>query len=180
MQLILLPLSHHILSNTAADELFNCLYLSGKQTLLRAALVWSIIKYNATWKCIRHETRVSTSHSDFLLVIRFVSPHMLTAAVCACIFILEAFFFSFVHTVMFFFPPLLGYSLRQRVFIYLSEVHPFKGNKIMYVWLWCYCRAVLSIQGITSNTVARLLQFVLFQRRQLIQKALSKLTHRVR
>lgn len=64
-KLILLLHSHHILSYTPANELFNCLYLWGKQTLLRAAPVWSIIKYNATWKCIRHETRIWTSHSDF-------------------------------------------------------------------------------------------------------------------
>ena len=106
-KLILLLHSHHILSYTPATELFNCLYLWGKQALLRAAPVWSIIKYNATWKCIRHETRVWTSHSDFLLVIHFVPVHMLTAAVffssCVCVFILEAFsplctlwcFFSF-------------------------------------------------------------------------------------
>lgn len=78
----ILPLhSHHILSYMPATELFNCLYLRGKQALLRAASVWSIIKYNATWKCIRHETRAWTSHSDFLLFIHFVSVHMLTAAV---------------------------------------------------------------------------------------------------
>lgn len=75
-KLILLPHSHHILSYMPANELFSCLYLWVKQTLLRAALVWSIIKYNAAWKCIRHETRVWTSHSDFPPCYPFcVHPH---------------------------------------------------------------------------------------------------------
>ena len=84
--------SHHILSYTLATELFSCLYLWGKQAPLRAAPVWSIIKYNATWKCIRHETRVWTSHSDFLLVIHFVLVLMLTAAVYVCIWFRFFFF----------------------------------------------------------------------------------------
>lgn len=110
---LILPLhSHHILSYTPATELFNCLYLWGKQTLLRAAPVWSIIKYNATWKCIRHETRVWTSHSDFLLVIHFVSVHMLTAVVflCVCVYF-KSFFQPCAHCDAFF--PLLGYSVSQ-------------------------------------------------------------------
>lgn len=84
-EFILLLHSCHILSYTQPNELFSCLYLWGKQALLRAAPVWSIIKYNATWKCIRHETGAWTSHSGFLLVSHFVPVLMLTAALCACI-----------------------------------------------------------------------------------------------
>lgn len=92
-----------------AAELFNCLYLWGKQALLRAALVWSIIKYNATWKCIRHETRVWTSHLDFLLVMHFALVHMLTAAV----FSLSIYFTSFcsLETLFFSFTWLLSESV---------------------------------------------------------------------
>lgn len=89
-KLILLLHSHHILSYRPTAELFSCLYLWGMQALLRAAPVWSIIKYDATWKCIRHETRVWTSHSDFLLVTHFVWDYVLTAAV----FIFEHLFFK--------------------------------------------------------------------------------------
>lgn len=130
-KLILLLHSHHILSYTPAAELFNCLYLWGKQALLRAAPVWSIIKYNATWKCIRHETTVWTSHSDFLLVIHFVSAHMLTAAVfffCVCVFILEA--FSALCTLRCFFS--FAWLLWESVVLTVcySSWH-LEGNKIM-------------------------------------------------
>lgn len=84
-EFILLLHSYHILSYTQPNELFSCLYLWGKQALLRAAPVWSIIKYNATWKCIRHETGAWTSHSGFLLVSHFVPVLMLTPALCMCI-----------------------------------------------------------------------------------------------
>lgn len=94
--------SHHILSYMPTTELFNCLYLWGKQALLRAAPVWSIIKYNATWKCIRHETRVWTSHSDFLLGIHFVSVHMLTAAVFIFEYLLYKLFQPCAHSNVFF------------------------------------------------------------------------------
>lgn len=84
-EFFLLLHSYHILSYTQNNELFSCLYLWGKRALLRAAPVWSIIKYNATWKCIRHETGAWTSHSGSLLVSHFVPALLLTAALCVCI-----------------------------------------------------------------------------------------------
>lgn len=126
-------------SYTLATELFNCLYLWGKQALLRAAPVWSIIKYNATWKCIRHETRVWTSHSDFLLVIHFVLVHMLTAAVLVWVFILQA--FSALCRLFFFL--CLATLWVSGLECLLSAVDIWRAIRSCHVWLCYYCLAAL-------------------------------------
>lgn len=128
----------HTTSYMLATELFNCLYLWGKQALLRAAPVWSIIKYNATWKCIRHETRVWSSHSDFLLVIHFVLVPMLTAAVFEWVFILQAFsalcrlFFLCLAT-----PCISGLECLR------SAVDIWRAIRSCHVWLYYYCLTAL-------------------------------------
>lgn len=136
---ILLLHSHHILSYTLATELFNCLYLWGKQALLRAAPVWSIIKYNATWKCIRHETRVWTSHSDFLFVIHFVLVHMLTAAVFSLSIYFTS-FFSLVQTIFFLCLATLWVSGLECL---LSAVDIWRAIRSCHVWLCYYYLAAL-------------------------------------
>lgn len=134
---------------TRAPELFSCLYLWGKQALLRAAPVWSIIKYNATWKCIRNETRVWTSHSDFLLVIHFVLVRMLTAAlflcVCVCLFLFAVLFQPCAHcNALFSFAWLLCKSVVLNVCY--SSWH-LEFNKIMS------CLIMLLLSGCSLSTL---------------------------
>lgn len=108
-------------------------YLWGKQALFRAAPVWSIIKYNATWKCIRHETWVWTSHSDFLLVIHFLPVHMLTAAVFIFEYLFYMLFQPFLahRSAFFLLFPLLGYSLSKRSWVFALSSWHLEDNKIM-------------------------------------------------
>lgn len=157
-KLILLLHSHHILSYMQATELFNCLYLWGMQTLLRAAPVWSIIKYNATWKCISHELRAWTSHSDFLLVIHFV---------WALSFFL--FFFQFLQLLLFlsiyftnFFLPYANNALLSSFWLGLPSATDIgRAIRSCHVWLRYY-RFICYIKSI-KPTRSFVLEWILIR-----------------